>query len=281
MKPNSVFLTACLVVVGCNTQDPSTPPEALHRSASGIAGAAMQTDAVAVAVKYGFPLSDPATVRAPSPTSRAVTGGSESFVLFPGTGAVQGWSTNDAPQAVAARPSSLEEHDRAAIQYFASKAGLVMSEVGEVIHFAGYRGSADVGGPRQPDQLIGFSTSLVRRIGGFDVVDSIASVELNARGGPVNLSVHWPAPDAQVLSGAAQLKQIVDGGWLPSTNKRIGPIKSVRVVLHHSLADSAELHWSTTIRVDYDVQRGTYQEFDANGNLVNPYKFGPVPTSSK
>jgi hypothetical protein len=280
MRLNGVFLTAGFII-GCNTQDPSTPSGALYRSTSGIVGAPMETDAVAVAVRYGFPLSDPATTKAPSPTSRVVTGGSESFVLFPGTGAVQGWSSNNAPQAVATRPSSLEEHDRAATQYFASKVGLVMSEVGGVIHFAGYRGGAGVSGPRSPDQLIGFSTSLVRRVSGFDVVDSIASVELNARGTPVNLSVHWPAPDAQVLSSAAQLKRIVDGGWLPPTDKRVGPIKSVRVVLHHSLADSSELHWSTTIRVDYDVQRGTYQEFDANGNLVNPYKFGPVPASSK
>jgi hypothetical protein len=170
------------------------------------------------------------------------TGFFETFVV---TGGTTGAVTDATILAKAASFSTVAQHENAARAHFAT-AGLPSDQI------AGATSRAVVGA----DGKTRFTSTLLRRVDGFDVVESAATVTFVEGGIATDEQVFWPGFLRNVLDDAHTL-QSQGLANLPTTNK-VGV-----VAIHHST-------WKTVpfgVFACLDVLDGNVvRHFDVDGN---------------
>ncbi|MDP9150305.1 MAG: hypothetical protein M3O36_10240 [Myxococcota bacterium] len=237
------------------------------------------TSAVSAAEKFAFPLNG-TIVENTTALSRIHKTATEALVEFTGTGALMGWSSSEAPQSNIGWPSSVTDHDALAKDYFIQR-GISASELSQTTHFTGHSTSVDTSTPDVSHVTsLGYSTSFSRVFSGFDVVDSRASVQLNANKQAVALHLYWPDVPISTLQDARALQALLVQGWAPKAGL-VGSgwqVTNTRVVIHHGLAGDAAPVWQTTIRVDLTGGTKTsYIDCDGTGGRLFVYG-GTVPS---
>jgi hypothetical protein len=158
--------------------------------------------------------------------------------------------------------------------YFVNR-GVRPEELGSATHFSGHSRGAPTSDPDAgAETSLGYSTSFRRVYAGFDVVDSRASVQLNANGQPVSLHFFWPDVPASALAQAQALQSTLGAGWTPGPGV-VGSgwkVTKTYVTIHHGMAGDAATKWQATIRLDLLAgTKGSYVDCDGSGARVYVY----------
>jgi hypothetical protein len=258
-----------LLVSACALNENGDPVRLQSTETMALSG----TTPAAVASKYSFVLNG-TVVSSTTDVSRVHRTSTGSLVEFTGTGAVMAWSVPNAPEAGIGWPASLAVHDQMARDYFAGL-GISTGELSDLTHFSGHSKGAPTSNPDAVQVTdLGYSTSFKRNHGGFAVVDSRASVQLNATGQAVGFHVFWPDVPSSVLAEAQRLQGVLSGGWSAAAGT-VQPgwtVTKTYVAIHHSLAGDPSLTWRVTIRLELVAGTKTsYVDCDASGGRLYVY----------
>ena len=129
-------------------------------------------------------------------------------------------------------------HNREVLKYFID-AGLPADQLGGIhtttrLSSKGQRGELRASFPK----IDSYTSVVERRIGGFNVPDSVAWAEMNGDGKVVSEGVYWPAIPAKALADARRIAQVLSSrSERPQFLSRLpGDLPPGQIVIRHSSA---------------------------------------------
>jgi len=194
-----------------------------------------------------------------------VVGSEGVFVTNPVNGAIFAHPTADSSAEKAAPlTTDVKVHNDAVRSYFTSL-GLPADQVHHVDIGSSMTSSGRVGDRNPAPKFVGYTSTLVRRVAGFPVAESVAAARLNVNHEVVREHVYWPELPASVVVDAQALEALVHDpvagprflSGLPEQGK------AGRVVIHHTSAIETS---PFVAMASFDVTVGRdVHHFDATG----------------
>ncbi len=177
--------------------------------------------------------------------------------------------------------TDVQLHNETVKRYFTS-AGLPPDQIGRVDIGSSMISSGRVGEPNGRPRLLGYTSTLTRSVGGYPVIESVASARMNASSEVVQEHVFWPELPLSVAEDAKALDALIHD---PSRGARYlaglpNHGADGMVVIHHN--SSSEVS-SFVAKASYDVQLNElWHHFDIHGvEFQLPQEIGALASKSE